>query len=562
MAAQNVEAIYALSPQQKGMFFESLAAPENAGLYIEQEVHPLYQGLNLSAFHQAWRYLFARHPILRTAFIWKDQEEPFQVVLLTSEPFMQFEDWRWLPPPEQQKRLEGFVESETARPFDLARPPLMRLAVIQTGENSFYFVWLQHHILMDGWCRPLIFRELVAAYMALCQGQQPMLPPVRPYKDYIAWLSRRDLAAAERFWRERLRGFSEPTPLGVLDPTPMAEAGAVFGREGGTLDADLITAVESVTRQNRVSLNAVAQGVWAVLLSRYSGREDVVFGATVSGRSGQFPGIESMIGLFINTLPVRVAVASGLPFGEWLTRLQANFLAATEYEFCSAGQIHEWSEIPASHPLYESLLVFENYPEAAGPANAGGMKAEGGQSAGARTRYPLTLLLTAGKGLHVRAVYDRRRLSSAAVRTMLKHFQGLFQAIAAEPHLSPAALAERIPRSEIPTVRPRERGSREFVAPRTPVEETLVRIWTEVLGLERIGVEDSFLELGGHSLLATQLISRVSKAFEIGLPIHVLFEAGSIARLAEAVEDLVLCDLEKMPEEEARRLVASEDRPR
>ncbi len=224
MSKKSYEAIYPLSPSQQGMLFETLVARES-GIHIEQIIFDLEGRLDFAAFERAWQEVVNRHPVLRTVFVWQEQEEPLQVVLeQVKVPFARH-DWRGLAPSEQQQRLDAYLQEDGRRGFEVSKPPLMRVALFQTGETDYRLVWSYHHILMDGWCRPIVFHELLAFYQAHSQGRPLRLEPTRPYKDYIAWLKQQDLARAEAFWRRGLRGFTRPTPLGpTAEPAALGDA--------------------------------------------------------------------------------------------------------------------------------------------------------------------------------------------------------------------------------------------------------------------------------------------------------------------------------------------------
>jgi hypothetical protein len=222
MAGKSYEAIYPLSPPQQGMLFECLLAPAS-GIHIEQTSCALHGRLDVEAFKEAWARMSERHAILRTAFVWKSVNEPLQVVLENVEtPFHQ-EDWRALSLAEQDERLTAFCRADRLRGFEVSQAPLMRVALFHTGEDERQLVWTYHHILMDGWCRPIVFKELLEFYNARKQGLELELSRPRPYRDFIAWLGQQNLADAEAFWRETLKGFAKPTALGVMLQTPATD---------------------------------------------------------------------------------------------------------------------------------------------------------------------------------------------------------------------------------------------------------------------------------------------------------------------------------------------------
>lgn len=559
MKNKKIEAIYPLSPQQQGMLFETLFAVES-GIFIEQDVYTWQFPIDSSIFRQAWQRIVDRNAILRTAFVWKEQEAPLQVVLRQVEIPFEEADWRDLPPAEQQGRLERYLAEVRRQGFDVAKPPLMRLALFRLRDNLYQFVWSQHHILMDGWCRPLIFKEFETFYRSLYFGQEPRLEEPRPYRDYIHWLQQQDLSAAETFWREQLRGFARPTPVG-RQAAPARQAGERYGRLEGRLSAAETEALQRLARQHRMTFNTLLLGAWALLLSRYSGEEEVIFGTTVSGRPVSLPGVESIIGLFINTLPFRVIVDPEASLWAWLEGLQVQHLECREYEYCSTGQIHQWSQLPGSVPLYESLLVFENYPGGVPPAQPSGRDAAAQwQGIGAHTNYALTILAALGGELLLFFVYDGRRLEREGAATIRDHFLSLLRLIAGDPQQRLQALLAQVDEGQIPLfhslARGRE-GEQAYVAPRTPTEELLAGIWKDLLKVEQVGVHDNFFELGGHSLLAMQFVSRIRETFQIDFPLRHLFEAPTLEDLALVIEEILIAEIEALDDADAGRLAQS-----
>jgi len=543
--SREVEDIYPLSPSQLGMLLESVAAP-GSGVHVEQVGCTLSGPLRLELFRQAWERVLGRHAALRTAFVWKEQAEPLQVVLRRVELPLAVEDLRSLTAGEREQRLERYLEADRRAGFNPAKPPLLRLALFRTEEGSHQLIWTHHHILMDGWCRPLVLSEVLACYAALARGAEPALAPTRPYGDYIAWLGRQDLAVAEAFWRRRLAGFTSPTALGrAADPTAPetpVHTGR-FGEAEAALSPESTAALKALARRHQLTMGTLIEAAWALLLARYSGDLSVLYGVTVAGRPLTLTGIESTIGLFINTLPLRLEVRPVSPCLPWLAEVQKRAAELRQYEHLSTGQIRRWSEMAATGsalPLYESVLVYESYPSPAGAGavtESAGLTVAGWRSDGARTNLPLTVIVRPGPPLGVRVVYDGRRLSAAAVSRLLSHFTALLAELGREAERPLDDLLATVPGAEIPQVSVAGRGPRrqlaaEPVPPRTPSEEILAGIWAELLGVDQVGVEDSFFELGGHSLLATQLVLLLRQALGVELPLRRLFEAPTIAALA------------------------------
>ena len=539
MNRKNIEGIYPLSEAQQGMLFETLYAPES-GIHIEQWHCTLQGYLNPLAFERAWQRVIERHSIFRTGFVWKEQNEPLQVLLRqVSVPFKR-QDWQNLSSAEQQQQLENYLTLDRRRGFELSKPPLLRLALFQLGKTTHQWVWTYHHILMDGWCLPIVFKEFLLFYQALINSQDLDLEPSRPYHDYIIWLEKQDLSEAKAFWKKTLQGLTQPTPLGIkTESDSLAPLPERYSEKIAYLPAPTTAALQSLLRQHRLTLNALVQGIWAMLLSRYSGEPDVVFGTTVSGRPADLAGVKSTIGLFINTLPVRVKVTPVTSLWTWLEGIQSYNLELRQYEYSPAGKVHQWSDVPGALPLYESILVLENYPIDLSILQDSELSLDISQVhyKGAQTKYALALLVIPGSELKIQFVWDGYRIDSASANRILDHFLKELEHIVVNREPTIAQLLDQIPTEQIPKIKSLwGKKQNSGIAPRTPVEEVLRGIWTHVLGLESVGIEENFFELGGHFLLATQVMSRVRAAFGRELPLRRLFEMPTIAQLAQCIE--------------------------
>lgn len=430
MSSKNIEDAYGLSPMQQGMLFHSLYAPAS-GVYVEQ-VSAAVQGLNIPAFEKAWQQVVERHPILRTAFVWENLENPLQVVGRRVQLPLIVYDWRHSP--VEQQRIEALLQAERIRGFELSKAPLMRLVLIQLAEDSYHFLWSHHHLLLDGWSTSLILKEVFAFYEAFCQNRDLRLARPRPYRDYIAWLQKQSLSEAEAFWRQTLKGFIAPTPLNVERSfSSLGNSQTDYEEQQITLPTATTAALQSLARQHQLTLNTLVQGAWALLLSRYSGDADVVFGTTVSGRPTTLAGADAMVGLFINTLPVRVQVSPEEFILPWLKQFQTQQAEARQYEYSPLVQIQKWSEVPPGSPLFESIVVFENYPIDPDMEQGSGNLAIRHVQVLEQTNYPLTVVARPGLELGLNILYDRHRFDFGAIARMLGHLKTLLEGIVANP---------------------------------------------------------------------------------------------------------------------------------
>ncbi|ACC81022.1 non-ribosomal peptide synthetase [Nostoc punctiforme] len=426
----NIEDLYELSPMQQGMLFHTLYAPESE-VYFEQLLCILSGKLNFTAFQKAWEQVVARHPILRSSFYWEEIEKPLQMVSKQVDLPWEELDWRNFTPDEQQQHLEDFLKCDRQKGFELDVAPLMRFTIIRLGEETYQFIWSHHHILFDGWSMQIILKEVLAFYEAHQRGEHLRLQHVRPYREYIQWLQQQDSDQAKKFWQETLQGFEVPTSLRGNSEQRTANRGLeIYNEQSFQLSQTVIEKLQHAARQHHLTLNNLVQGAWALLISRYSGETDVVFGATVSGRPPTLEQVDSMVGLFINTLPIRTQVSGKTQLLPWLKQLQTQALEQEQYAYCSLAEIQQLSDIPTGLPLFESILVFENYPLNSAEQETKKTLEISHISCFERTNYPLTLVINPASQLSGRIVYDTSCFEEQTIARMIGHFQTLLAGMA------------------------------------------------------------------------------------------------------------------------------------
>ncbi|HWF06805.1 MAG TPA: condensation domain-containing protein, partial [Candidatus Angelobacter sp.] len=436
---KNVEDIYPLSPMQEGMMFHTLYAP-GSGAYVVHISSRIQGNLNIAAFKRTWQKILERHPILRSAYLWDKVDKPLQIVrnevtLPWYEP-----DWRDLPAEKQEQQLQDYLWLEHGRGFDLSQAPLMRMALIRLGDNRYQFVWNYSHLLLDGWSVQIIFEELFAFYQADSEGRTLNMPRPRPYRDFIAWMQKQDKVKAEMFWRDTLKGFSVPTPLPV-ETEELSGTGPQHLELAIEVDRQTTARLQTLGRQHRITLNTFIQGTWAWLLGRYSAMEEVVFGVTVTGRPVSLRGVESVVGLLVNTLPMRVALNHDESLLNWLRKLQDHQLEIRQYEASSLVEVKSWSEVPGMLPLFETFVVFENHPVATGIQKLHGDLHFLSSRVFESAAYPLTLLAEPGEQMRLRMMYDSSRFSSPTVTRILDQVRNVLINMAANPEQDISGLA-------------------------------------------------------------------------------------------------------------------------
>jgi non-ribosomal peptide synthetase component F/alpha-ketoglutarate-dependent taurine dioxygenase len=549
--AQAVEAIYPLSPAQKGMLLGSLQGAR-PGTNVEQIFCELHGELDGGAFERACQTLVDRHTVLRTAFAVSGAAEPQQVVGRRARLPVQRLDWRGLPAGEQRRRLEDLLREDKREGFALNRAPLVRLRLVRLADSVHELVWTHHHILLDGWCLPLLFEELSALYDAFRQGREADLPPVRPYQEYIRWLMRRDPAEAERHWRSALRDVS---PLLLAQPRgkgPDSE----WQDEPARLSAEATARIDGFVRRHRLTLTTLVQGAWALLLSRATGQERVVFGSTVSGRSADVPGIERMIGIFIGTVPVPVRVDPAAPVGGWLAGLQALHIESQQHAQLLSSRVHELSGVPLGVPLYDSLVVVLNYPvREAIRGRLGDLRIEGMESP-VRSRFPLTVVVEPGPELLVQLTWQEGAFDRDTVRRLSDRLLELLDGLvedAGRPLGQVAPLGQEeilLPQGPEPVVL---RAALDSARPTSGV----MAICADVLGVSDLAPDADLFAHGGNSLTVMAIQARLRAALGVDLPLEIFFRARTPEALAWEVEERAT----PAPEEPPARVPRDGDLP-
>lgn len=443
-----IEAIYGLSPLQHGLLFHHLYAPERSE-YFEQFSCRLAGPLDLDRLATAWAAVAERHAVLRSAFVWDGLDRPMQVVQRDLALPFEVLDWRDQAPGDAEARLAELRQEDRARGFDPLRAPLQRVIVVRLAEDRHELLWSHHHLLLDGWSAAIVLREVFHLYQEGPAGI-PRLPAVRPFRDYIAWLESRDDGAAEAFWRRHLAGV-RPTPSLPAERLPLGPGEEDYSRTRVALDEELAAQLGRFARQHDLTVNTLVQGAWALLLAHYGNTDDVVFGVTSAGRPVELTGVESMVGLFVNTLPLRVTLDPRQSALAFLSDLQRQAVETRRYDTTPLVDLERWSGLPRGQALFETILAFENFPVDVELGREGAsVRVDGQPVVWERTNYPLTLQVLPGTPFVLQLLFDRRRFPPAAVAQLLDQTRALLTQLVAHPdrpvgRLTPAvALPPRV----------------------------------------------------------------------------------------------------------------------
>lgn len=356
----NVKNIYLLSPMQAGMLFHFLK-DENSQAYVQQISWQIKGRLDFALFEAAWNELIRRHDILRTCFAYRNVDTPLQVVLEERKLDVEIVDVVPLDAVARDVFRREFKQRELRRPFALDRDMLVRVQILVLGNARCEVVLTHHHIIMDGWSLGNLVKESLDIYRSLASGEEPQAGNARPYREYIRWLQARDDRASLNFWKDYISAYEVQAAPPPVQLAP-AEADGKRGQQGVYLEMDkpLIDRLSRLAQIHGATLNTLLQALWGVLLCRYSNLADVVFGAVVSGRPQDLPGVESMAGIFINTIPVRIRLRDGMTLGELLKTMQQEALDCERHHYFPLARIQ--AETPLRDRLLGSLFVMENYP--------------------------------------------------------------------------------------------------------------------------------------------------------------------------------------------------------
>ncbi|MCR8843449.1 amino acid adenylation domain-containing protein [Paenibacillus sp. SC116] len=438
MSQVQIQNLYPLAPMQEGMLYHHMLEPDSDA-YFQQNVVVVDERLEVDLLRRSLEMLVKRYDVFRTVFVYKDEERPLQVVLSDQETQFYYEDFRGLSEEEKLERFEAFKRNDRRNHFDLEADGLIRLTVIEWEDERFKLVWSFPHIIMDGWCLGIIATEFFEVYQALKQSLPIQLGPVYPYSKYIQWLGEQSQEEALDYWRNYVGCIEEETTLPGRKIGNLTEEKFDLKEVSFTVDEILTDSMVQLARMHKVTLSTVFQAVWGLLLQKYNGSRDIVFGTVVSGRPDEVVGVEDMVGLFINTIPVKVDAVEGDTFAAILSRVQSAFIDSNRYSYMSLADIQAGSML--KQKLIQHIIVFENYPisdeimgkegeEESRLVNITGF--EGFE----QTNYDFDVLIAPGRTLEISFRYNAARYEADMVRRMSTHLIELIQQVVLHPELA------------------------------------------------------------------------------------------------------------------------------
>ncbi|MQG96183.1 non-ribosomal peptide synthetase [Pseudomonas sp. MN1F] len=431
--AAQIEDVYPLTPMQEGMLLHTLLEP-GTGLYYMQDRYRINSALDPQRFAQAWQAVVARHEALRASFSWNAGQTMLQIIHKPGNTPLDYQDWRGLDEAAQEARLQALHKVEREAGFALLQEAPFHLRLVRVDDQRYWFMMSNHHILIDAWCRSLLMHDFFEIYQALGEGRQAQLPVPPRYRDYIGWLQRQDMDEARSWWQANLAGFERATALPSDRPLRNDHTGdgMVVGDCYTRLEVSDGVRLRELAQAHQLTINTFAQAAWALVLARYSGDRDVAFGVTVAGRPVSLPQMQRTVGLFINSIALRVQLpepGQRRSVRQWLQGVLERNMELREYEYLPLVAIQECSELPKGQPLFNSLFVFENAPvETAVLDHAQHLNATS-DSGRTHTNFPLTAVCYPGDDLGLHLSFDQRYFDYPTVERLLAEFKRLLLAL-------------------------------------------------------------------------------------------------------------------------------------
>ncbi|MGV0875330.1 amino acid adenylation domain-containing protein, partial [Mycolicibacterium sp. XJ879] len=525
-----------LTPLQQGLLYHAgIANSSGDDVYAVQLDIALSGPLDAHRLREAVQAVVTRHPHLAARFC-AQFEQPLQ--LIPADPVA---PWRYVELEDVtadsgvDEQIERICADERAAVCDLVHQPPFRVALIRVGAQRHRFVLTNHHIVLDGWSMPILMQEIFAGY----HGHR--LPAASPYRSFMAWLSERDHAAAQAAWRELFAGFETPILVGPPQKLGFARRSVEVFR----VPAKTTRGVTKLARSHHTTVNVVLQAAWAVLLASLTEQHDVAFGTVVSGRPPEVLGSDSMVGLLINTVPVRATLTPDTTPSDLLNQLQNVHNDTLEHQHLALSDIHR---ITGQERLFDTVFVYENYPTDTGTAPAVDGLAITGFSSRDFYHYPLAVQAGPGRELELRVQYDTEVFDAAGIEALIERFKQVLVAMTAHPSRRLLAMdvlkpgrhsrLNRWSKPATPAPEARDPGA-AYSAPSTLVEQILVSIYAQVLGVDRVGVDESFFDLGGDSLAAMRAVAAINTALDVHLTVPTLLEAPTVRSLSRLMDESV-----------------------
>jgi amino acid adenylation domain-containing protein/FkbM family methyltransferase len=436
----NIDDVYELTPLQQGILFHTLY-DKDSQQYFVQIRYSLQGALNIPFFEKSFNDLFERHAILRTSFVYRGLKQALQVVLKERKVDFHYEEIHHLGEEERRDFIDQYMEKDKARSFDLTRDALMRVAVIKVAEKQYEFIWTRHHILVDGWSSSILISDFLTSYYGYLSGRTAQYAPVKPYSEYISYLKLQDKKASQSFYQEYLAGYEQPVSFNRNKLSGLHETIVNTGSVEHSLDEQSTVALNELAKKCDVTLNTVFNAIWSILLSKLNNVKDVVYGVVVSGRPADVEGIEDMVGLFINTLPVRTQYNSDTTFVDLLKTISDGFVRINQHSSCALSDV--LTENQHKNKLFDHIVGFENFPVAdqvrganeqwENVVNPNQIITVADVTTLEKSNYALNVVVNSGSQLSVQLEFDSDVYDKEYLRSVLGYFDNIAQQVLNNP---------------------------------------------------------------------------------------------------------------------------------
>ncbi|GAB6040380.1 amino acid adenylation domain-containing protein [Endothiovibrio diazotrophicus] len=566
LAGNRVAKAFPLTPMQQGMLFHS-EIRRDGGAYIVQFVCDIHGALDPARFRAAWQRTLERHDALRICVLPREEDDPLQLVVDGVDLPWREEEWRGRPQADQEDAWQALLAADRQRGFDPQTAPLMRCTLTRLGDDAWRLLWSQHHVISDGWCLPIILGDVLEQYRGLGGETLPPAPPPPSYERYVEWLAARDEGEARAFWGGYLAGLERPSLIGRHQDGAAPEA---FERVERSLPAALGEALSGFARDQQATLSNLVELAIGTLIGRWTRRNDIVFGTTVSGRPAELAGVERMVGLFINSVPIRLRWSAPTAVAELLQSLQHGQRERMPFEFLPLVEVSGLAGFGARQVPFDCLCVFENYPVDESLGEQPLPLAFRNVQALEQTNVPATLTVQPGARIQLTLLASNHWFEPGAADTFMTALGALLEglpnhAASSVDDWANAALGtldadlERLRphRPDLAMAAPEATPEAVYEAPAGTSEETVAGYFAKVLETSAVGRNDDFFELGGHSLLAGRLASRLSTHFDIEVPIAAVFDHGTVRGIAQYIDNQLWAtrEVEELAEDEEEFLL-------
>lgn len=524
----SIESILPLKEIQEAMLLHHVYNKHDSGFLLVQ--FEIKGQIDTSKFEKAWNLVIKRHGVLRSSVHWENIKKPIQLVHKIGTPNFQFLDWSNFSPDQQEKELTSLKSSINEHGIDFKKFPLLNFYLIDLDVQNHIFLWPSHHLLVDGWSTSNMIEDVLNIYDSYSNEKEPSLTELPSLKSYFGWIKNKNSAESHSFWTNYFDGYGKSELFG---------SNSHKGIESREVSKKVVLSVQETkglanrAKNAQVSLSTLIQGAWALLVGAYFEMEDVVFGNAVSGRSNDFPNIDVLAGMFMNVQPQRISFEKTTIISQWLKEIQIRQISALPFEHISETQITQIIGRPEEKSLFDSLLIFENYPW--NNKKRGNLEVSEFKS-GITTNYPITLAVAPDKQMQFEFILKNSMAHEQSVKWILESWQVILESLANEElkqvndiinTIKPYAIDQIIEASKYSD------NNFDFVAPKNEVQLKLVRIWETLFEKEGIGVTDDYFELGGSSLMAIKMFALIESKMGVKLPPTTLLFATTIEQISE-----------------------------